>query len=91
MRQNFVVGNWKMHTTTTEAAQLARAVVDGVGIDGEGVRNDDRVSVVVCPPFPYLALVGEILRGSRVVTRGAESLSREGRHIHRRGQPDNAP
>ncbi len=73
MRQKFVVGNWKMHTTTTEAAQLARAVIDGVGIDGVGVRDDDRVSVVICPPFPYLALVGEILKGSRVLL-GAQNL-----------------
>jgi triosephosphate isomerase len=73
MRQRFVVGNWKMHTTTAEAAQLARAVVDGVGIDGVGVRDDDRVSVMICPPFPYLALVGEILKGSRVLL-GAQNL-----------------
>ena len=66
MRQKFVVGNWKMHTTTAEARQLARAVVDGVGIE-------DRVSVAICPPFPYLALVGEILKGSRVAL-GAQNL-----------------
>ena len=33
----------------------------------------DRVSVAVCPPFPYLALVGEILKGSRVAL-GAQNL-----------------
>ena len=73
MRQKFVVGNWKMHTTTTEAAQLARAVVDGIGIDGVDVRDDDRVSVMICPPFPYIALVGEILKGSNVLL-GAQNL-----------------
>jgi triosephosphate isomerase (TIM) len=66
MRQKFVVGNWKMYTTTVEARNLARAVVDGMGID-------ERVSVAVCPPFPYLALVGEILKGSRVAL-GAQNL-----------------
>jgi triosephosphate isomerase len=66
MRQKFVVGNWKMYTTTAEARNLARAVVDGMGID-------ERVSVAVCPPFPYLALVGEILKGSRVAL-GAQNL-----------------
>ena len=84
MRQKFVVGNWKMYTTAAVASALAKAVVDGVGIG-------DRVSVAVCPPFPYLALVGEILKGSPVALWGAEPLSREGGRVHRGGQPDDAP
>jgi triosephosphate isomerase (TIM) len=66
IRQEFVVGNWKMYTTAAEARRLAKAVVHGMGIE-------DRVSVAVCPPFPYLALVGEILKGSRVAL-GAQNL-----------------
>jgi triosephosphate isomerase len=59
VRKKFVAGNWKMYTTAATAKQLAAGVVQGVG-------KDDRVSVAVCPPFPYLALVGEVLRGSPV-------------------------
>ncbi len=66
MRQKLVVANWKMHTTASEASCLAREIVDGMGLE-------DRVSVAVCPPFPYLALVGEILEGSRVAL-GAQNL-----------------
>jgi len=66
MSEKFIVGNWKMHTTAAEATRLAKAVVDGVGME-------DRVCVGVCPPFPYLALVGEILKGSRV-SLGAQNL-----------------
>lgn len=66
MRKKFVVGNWKMYTTAAEARRLAKAVAHGMGME-------DRVSVAVCPPFPYLALVGEILRGSRV-SLGAQNL-----------------
>jgi triosephosphate isomerase (TIM) len=66
MRHKFIIGNWKMHTTAVEAGRLAKEVVDGVGME-------DRVSVAVCPPFPYLALVGGILKGSRV-TLGAQNL-----------------
>ena len=66
MRQKFVVGNWKMYTTAAEARRLAKAIVDGLGIE-------DRVAVAVCPPFPYLAPVGEILKGSRVAL-GAQNL-----------------
>jgi len=66
MRQKFIIANWKMHTTAAEAGKLAKAVVDGVGIE-------DRISVAICPPFPYLALVGKILEGSRVAL-GAQNL-----------------
>ncbi|MDQ6740236.1 MAG: triose-phosphate isomerase [Actinomycetota bacterium] len=55
-----------MHTTAAEAGRLAKAVADGVG-------REDRVCVGVCPPFPYLALVGEALTGS-CVALGAQNL-----------------
>jgi triosephosphate isomerase len=66
MHQKFIVGNWKMYTNGAAARRLAAAVVDGLG-------SEDRVTVAVCPPFPYLALVGEILKGSRVAL-GAQNL-----------------
>jgi triosephosphate isomerase len=66
MHQKFIIGNWKMHTTAAEAGRLAKAIVDGVGTAA-------RVSVAICPPFPYLALVGEILKG-RHVALGAQNL-----------------
>src|SRR5215471_18298351 len=65
-RTPFVAGNWKMHTTASTAQQLAAAVVKGLG-------SEHRVTVAVCPPFPYLARVGETLRGSRVAL-GAQNL-----------------
>jgi len=66
MHKKFIIGNWKMYTTAAEAGRLAQAVVDGVGLE-------NRVCVAVCPPFPYLALVGEILKGSHVAL-GAQNL-----------------
>src|SRR5262245_11319960 len=57
-RRKFVAGNWKMHTTTASAVELASAIARGV--------TDDRIAVAVCPPFPYLIPVAEALRGSRV-------------------------
>jgi triosephosphate isomerase len=66
MHRKFVVGNWKMHTTTEEARLLAESIV-------AGLRNEDHVSVAVCPPFPNLALVGKILKGS-LVALGAQNL-----------------
>src|SRR5262245_17151007 len=66
MRPKFIAGNWKMHTTAATARQLASAMVRGLGAEG-------RVKVAVCPPFPYLALVGDVLRGSPVAL-GAQNL-----------------
>ena len=66
MRQKFIAGNWKMNTTAAEASVLAKAIVNGLGIQ-------ERAAIAVCPPFPYLALVGEVLKGSRIGL-GAQNL-----------------
>jgi triosephosphate isomerase len=66
MRPKFIAGNWKMHMTAATARQLASAVVRGIGAEG-------RVKVAICPPFPYLGLVGDVLRGSPVAL-GAQNL-----------------
>jgi triosephosphate isomerase len=59
MRKKFIAGNWKMFTSATTSRQLAAAVVQGVG-------KDASVSVAVCPPFPYLLAVADVLKGSPV-------------------------
>ena len=65
-RRKVIIGNWKMNTTTTEARRLAQAIVDGG-------RREDPVVVAICPPFPYLALVGDILKDSHIAL-GAQNL-----------------
>jgi triosephosphate isomerase len=68
MRPRIVAGNWKMNTTRDSARALARAVVEGAkGIEG--------VTVVVCPPFPYLIPVAEVLAGSKVALGGQNCYS----------------
>jgi triosephosphate isomerase len=71
MRQKFVAGNWKMYTNAATARRLAEAIVKGLG--------SESVAVAVCPPFPYLMLVGDVLRGSPVAL-GAQNcyVEREG-------------
>src|SRR5438093_8215499 len=66
MRKPFVAGNWKMHTTSASAVALAEAIVKGLG-------TEDRVTVAVFPPFPYLTLVGGVLRGSPIAL-GAQNM-----------------
>ncbi len=59
LRTPLVAGNWKCHTTAPEAAALAGAVRAGLG-------GTTGVEVVLCPPFPALAAVGDALRGSPI-------------------------
>ena len=66
IQKKTIVGNWKMHTTSSDASALAQGIVDGL-------RNEEGVSIILCPPFPYLAMVGEILKGTRI-TLGAQNM-----------------
>ncbi len=66
MRKKFIAGNWKMYTTAATARDLASAVARGVG-------GETRVTVAVCPPFPYQIPVAEVLRGANVAL-GAQDV-----------------
>jgi triosephosphate isomerase (TIM) len=57
-RQKFVAGNWKMYTTRAAARDLAAAVARQAPAAG--------VRVAVCPPFPWLTDIAEVLKGSPV-------------------------
>jgi triosephosphate isomerase (TIM) len=65
MRTKFIAGNWKMFTIAATARQLAAAIAKGVG-------PQPKAQVAVCPPFPYLAAVAEVVRGSPVAV-GAQN------------------
>jgi triosephosphate isomerase len=64
MRKKFIAGNWKMYTTAAGAKALAEGVARGV--------TDNAVTVAVCPPFPWLGLVADAVRGSNVAV-GAQN------------------
>jgi triosephosphate isomerase (TIM) len=63
-RRRLVVGNWKMHTTRTEAVLLATALRDSPA-PGD-------VEVAVCPPFPWLEVVSRLLSGTHVAVGGQD-------------------
>ena len=66
MRLPLVAGNWKMHSTAKTCVELCRVVRAGIdGVDG--------VEKVVCPPFPFLSLAVQELRGSSVKV-GAQNM-----------------
>lgn len=60
MRRILVAGNWKMNTDRSSAMQLARDVRDGA------VSSLARIDVTLCPPFPYLSTVADVLSASKV-------------------------
>src|SRR5260370_27805492 len=63
MRKKLIAGNWKMFTDAITAELLAAAVVKGVG-------SDDRVTVALCPPFPYLSRVFQVVKDTPVALGG---------------------
>src|SRR5947208_3287214 len=59
MRKKYIAGNWKMNTTSISAELLASNVVKGLG-------SETRVTVAVCPPFPFLPRVAQVVKGTAV-------------------------
>lgn len=68
-RPKLVAGNWKMNTTLAEAKSLAAAVA-------KGVPAGSPVKVAICPPFPWLTVVADAIKGSPVEL-GAQDVSFE--------------
>jgi triosephosphate isomerase len=67
MREILVAGNWKMNGSTTANKALISGIVSAVP-EGSGFR------LLVCPPFPFLASVANLLSGSQVAL-GAQNVS----------------
>ena len=67
MRDFLIAGNWKMNGST--AANIA--LVDGIIA---GIPAADNVTMLVCPPFPYLGAVAEQLAGT-ALKLGAQNVS----------------
>ncbi len=68
MRRPVVAGNWKMHGTRAENAQLVDALIEA---------SDQRsCDVVVCPPYVYLWEIGRQVKDSPVGL-GAQNVCAE--------------
>lgn len=65
-RKYLIAGNWKMNKTAAEGAELAKAIIAGVG-------HETAVNVVVCPTFTSLDSVSKVLEGSNIVL-GAQNM-----------------
>ncbi|MGB8338876.1 MAG: triose-phosphate isomerase [Burkholderiales bacterium] len=67
MRTKLVVGNWKMHGCLAENQALLQGVLSGL-------NEANSASCAVCVPYPYLAQVQSLLRGTPIAW-GAQNLS----------------
>ncbi|MBK5256283.1 MAG: triose-phosphate isomerase [Vicinamibacteria bacterium] len=59
MPRPFIVGNWKMHKTLSEARDLAITVRDGLSTSSD-------IDVALAPPFTVIGSLHEVLKGSSV-------------------------
>lgn len=70
MRTKIVAGNWKMNKTFEEADSLINDILDLV--EEKGKPKD--VDIIICPPFIYLELAGDISEDSEIFV-GAQNIS----------------
>ncbi len=71
MRRALVAGNWKMHGSGELARTLLAELIEELG---GGVNGTD---LVVCPPAPYLGMVGELMRGSELILGAQNAYSEQ--------------
>ncbi|CAN5618486.1 triose-phosphate isomerase [soil metagenome] len=62
-RPKFVAGNWKMYTSLESAKSLV-ASLNGF------LKKDETVMVTVCPPFPWLHAIAEMVKGTEISVGG---------------------
>ena len=69
--QQYIIGNWKMNGTKVEAKKLAASFLKRIQ---EATRPLPHV--ILCPSYPYLSTVVEVLKGS-VIQVGAQDVHPE--------------
>jgi len=67
MRDFLVAGNWKMHGDRATNSELVAGIL-------AGAPQASNVHLLICPPYPYLALVATQIQGSRV-SLGAQNVA----------------
>ena len=72
-RQYYIAGNWKMHKTRAEAAELAKALVSQL--------KDGKHKYLVAPSFTNLETVAAVVKGSNILL-GAQDVAAEEQGAH---------
>ncbi|GHU80876.1 triosephosphate isomerase [Spirochaetia bacterium] len=73
MSNYYIAGNWKMHKTRSEAAELAKALVKEL--------KDGKHKYLVAPTFTSLETVGAIVKGTNILL-GAQNMAAEEQGAH---------
>ncbi|MDR0689974.1 MAG: triose-phosphate isomerase [Spirochaetaceae bacterium] len=73
MRSYYIAGNWKMHKTRAEAAELAKTLTAQL--------KDGKHKYLVAPTFTSLETVGAIIKGSNILL-GAQNCAPEEQGAH---------
>jgi triosephosphate isomerase len=73
MRSYYIAGNWKMHKTRAEAAELAKVLAAQL--------KDGKHKYLVAPTFTSLETVGAIIKGSNILL-GAQNCAPEEQGAH---------
>ncbi len=66
MRKSVIAGNWKMNNDLGESQKLVSEILNGLG-------NDDKCDVIVCPPFTSLNEVYSLIKDTNVKL-GAQNM-----------------
>ena len=69
MRKKVIAGNWKMHNDISESQNLVSGIINGLG-------NDTKCDVIVCPPFTSLSEVNTLIKDSHIKL-GAQNMHYE--------------
>jgi triosephosphate isomerase len=77
MRNVIVAANWKMHTTPSDAGELARTI-------GARTRQPGVVRVI-CPPFVCLAAVRDAVAGPDVAASDGTGVAVGAQNVHHEG------
>ncbi len=67
MRDILVAGNWKMNGDSAGNSELVAGIL-------AGMPDNERIKLLVCPPFPYLGSTAQQLAGSKLLL-GAQTVS----------------
>ncbi len=74
MRQNLVAGNWKMNLTYPDGLALVAEITNLVAAEATGPQVPQ---VVICPPFPLLQAVGQLLPAGSNFRLGAQNCHQQ--------------
>lgn len=66
MRKKVIAGNWKMNKTLIESQELVSKIINGLG-------NDNKCDIIVCPPFTSLNEVYSLIKNTPVKL-GAQNM-----------------